>query len=88
VTKYQVIAEKTADEAKIENLKAKQGCYVIGGNTAPTAARPTSRKSRKPATTDGVNPWQKQNRQHLPKTAPGLCQTLDIYDTSGYSLNQ
>jgi len=37
VTKYQVIAEKTADEAKIEHLKAKQGCYVIGGNTDPTA---------------------------------------------------
>ncbi len=52
-----------------------------------TGARPTSRKSRKPATTDGVNPWQKQNRQHLPKTAQGLCQALDIYDTSGYPLN-
>ena len=33
VKKYQIIAEIAEDVAKINHLKAKEGCYVIGGNT-------------------------------------------------------
>lgn len=34
VTKYQVLAEIKADEEKINDQKSKEGCYIIGGNTA------------------------------------------------------
>lgn len=35
VIKYQLFAEMKADEEKINYKKAKEGCYVIGGNTDP-----------------------------------------------------